>query len=129
MNNTDRPPSLITITDQTLSPGGSITQINVNDADTLTDIDIDGDTITYSCTYDIVDDNSVNSGDPCTNLSGLTFDTGTGVLNWLTPSDGGGAYEFKVTGTALGLTGDTICLLYTSPSPRDKRQSRMPSSA
>ena len=23
----------------------------------------------------------------------------------------------------------TICLLYTSPSPRDKRQSRMPSSA
>ena len=25
--------------------------------------------------------------------------------------------------------GDTPCLLYTSPSPRDKRQSRMPSSA
>ena len=25
--------------------------------------------------------------------------------------------------------GDNICLLYTSPSPRDKRQSRMPSSA
>ena len=24
---------------------------------------------------------------------------------------------------------DAICLLYTSPSPRDKRQSRMPSSA
>ena len=24
---------------------------------------------------------------------------------------------------------NTICLLYTSPSPRDKRQSRMPSSA
>ena len=26
-------------------------------------------------------------------------------------------------------TGDAHCLLYTSPSPRDKRQSRMPSSA
>ena len=26
-------------------------------------------------------------------------------------------------------TPDYICLLYTSPSPRDKRQSRMPSSA
>ena len=25
--------------------------------------------------------------------------------------------------------GENICLLYTSPSPRDKRQSRMPSSA
>ena len=26
-------------------------------------------------------------------------------------------------------TDDSYCLLYTSPSPRDKRQSRMPSSA
>ena len=31
-------------------------------------------------------------------------------------------------GTDQGKTGN-ICLLYTSPSPRDKRQSRMPSSA
>ena len=29
----------------------------------------------------------------------------------------------------LGLQFDKCCLLYTSPSPRDKRQSRMPSSA
>ena len=29
----------------------------------------------------------------------------------------------------LFLTSDITCLLYTSPSPRDKRQSRMPSSA
>ena len=29
----------------------------------------------------------------------------------------------------VGCTQDGICLLYTSPSPRDKRQSRMPSSA
>ena len=27
------------------------------------------------------------------------------------------------------ITQDVTCLLYTSPSPRDKRQSRMPSSA
>ena len=31
----------------------------------------------------------------------------------------------EASASALGLT----CLLYTSPSPRDKRQSRMPSSA
>ena len=31
--------------------------------------------------------------------------------------------------TRLVLEGDVPCLLYTSPSPRDKRQSRMPSSA
>ena len=39
-----------------------------------------------------------------------------------------GAVEFD----ALSLNGDDsdcVCLLYTSPSPRDKRQSRMPSSA
>ena len=30
---------------------------------------------------------------------------------------------------AEGTTASVICLLYTSPSPRDKRQSRMPSSA
>ena len=29
----------------------------------------------------------------------------------------------------LGKKGQVTCLLYTSPSPRDKRQSRMPSSA
>ena len=33
-------------------------------------------------------------------------------------------------GKAMNATGTGItCLLYTSPSPRDKRQSRMPSSA
>ena len=30
---------------------------------------------------------------------------------------------------AKALNGTPVCLLYTSPSPRDKRQSRMPSSA
>ena len=29
----------------------------------------------------------------------------------------------------LGVARSNVCLLYTSPSPRDKRQSRMPSSA
>ena len=35
---------------------------------------------------------------------------------------------FTKTHCKLGNPG-TVCLLYTSPSPRDKRQSRMPSSA
>ena len=32
-------------------------------------------------------------------------------------------------GVMGGISQSNICLLYTSPSPRDKRQSRMPSSA
>ena len=34
-----------------------------------------------------------------------------------------------VATSAEAIVETTICLLYTSPSPRDKRQSRMPSSA
>ena len=37
----------------------------------------------------------------------------------------GSHHEIMIADPALALT----CLLYTSPSPRDKRQSRMPSSA
>ena len=54
------------------------------------------------------------------NFSGIpygssTLVTGVGRLDFLAGPKGNG--QFK------------ICLLYTSPSPRDKRQSRMPSSA
>ena len=42
----------------------------------------------------------------------------------LSPTKGGSKFRyFKINPTPEG------CLLYTSPSPRDKRQSRMPSSA
>ena len=34
-----------------------------------------------------------------------------------------------VVGGLYGFEGDTGCLLYTSPSPRDRTRSRMPSSA
>ena len=43
-----------------------------------------------------------------------------------------GVALFKRLPRGLGLTEEGqsyLCLLYTSPSPRDKRQSRMPSSA
>ena len=40
---------------------------------------------------------------------------------------GGELKELKPRILVLGVGG--ACLLYTSPSPRDKRQSRMPSSA
>ena len=35
----------------------------------------------------------------------------------------------KKMSTIFGVTVDYLCLLYTSPSPRDGRRSRMPSSA
>ena len=33
------------------------------------------------------------------------------------------------SGVTPGIAGDSVCLLYTSPSPRDRTRSRMPSSA
>ena len=37
--------------------------------------------------------------------------------------------EIVKVGEAFAIVETSACLLYTSPSPRDKRQSRMPSSA
>ena len=38
-------------------------------------------------------------------------------------------FETEATQTAANLQGLSFCLLYTSPSPRDVEESRMPSSA
>ena len=45
-------------------------------------------------------------------------------VNFLTGQETDRLKEEKIRGLTINL-----CLLYTSPSPRDKRQSRMPSSA
>ena len=52
------------------------------------------------------------------NVSGITSTVTLGVTNLNTTN-------VNVSGVVTA----TTCLLYTSPSPRDKRQSRMPSSA
>ena len=67
-------------------------------------------------------------------ILGLRFDF-QGVENL--PREGGavlcmnhiGYLDFAVVGTAALPTKRYICLLYTSPSPRDRQKSRMPSSA
>ena len=53
---------------------------------------------------------------------------GTGGPGAKTPGLGIGA-AFDLNTSGVRVTNTIICLLYTSPSPRDKRQSRMPSSA
>ena len=59
-------------------------------------------------------------GDPTAKKLGIN-------IAWVDYS--GGLSEIKAQKEAGKITWDIICLLYTSPSPRDKRQSRMPSSA
>ena len=84
-------------------------------------------------------------------LAGLTnnafpptsdMSSGTAFNSWQTPSfpyivysNTGDLYIYDYAGGGsatninTSITGADTCLLYTSPSPRDKRQSRMPSSA
>ena len=63
--------------------------------------------------------------------------TATRDYNWrfqsntvvVTFADGSDFHSFTPQGHVSGTDHPCGCLLYTSPSPRDKRQSRMPSSA
>ena len=59
-------------------------------------------------------------GDPTAKKLGIP-------INWVDYS--GGLSEIKAQKEAGKITWDIICLLYTSPSPRDVSTSRMPSSA
>ena len=63
--------------------------------------------------------------------SGLsqTLDTSTHVYEWLAdPSSSTDKFEVDCRFEEL-IDGNYYCLLYTSPSPRDRQKSRMPSSA
>ena len=55
-------------------------------------------------------------------LSDLNLDAGTNILTLTNPATG--ANEIDLSSYV-----STDCLLYTSPSPRDRTRSRMPSSA
>ena len=94
----------------TLTVAGTFTQTGAQTFDGGVDIDnfnINGTTITLS------------SGD-------MTLDVAGDIV---LDADGGDVFV-KDAGTTFGsLTNTSGCLLYTSPSPRDRQKSRMPSSA
>ena len=62
---------------------------------------------------------------------GLVQEKVTISLSLPTSNDSGVTYQIISGALPRGLTiqGNSICLLYTSPSPRDRTRSRMPSSA
>ena len=69
-------------------------------------------------------------------VKGVSFSVATGqACGFLGPNGAGKTTTMRVITGYMPATSGTVtvegfdCLLYTSPSPRDKRQSRMPSSA
>ena len=72
-------------------------------------------------------DLSIETGETVQWIMEGGFHDVNGVTNTITGESFNNPEEFYFDATSdLGVMG---CLLYTSPSPRDKRQSRMPSSA
>ena len=60
-------------------------------------------------------------------LGGLVTDIHSRIKRWMIYHDGNLVWSKIATILLICIT--CICLLYTSPSPRDRQKSRMPSSA
>ena len=108
----------------TTGVGGVVTSVTANDSGATANADVDA----FACGQG-ADAGGVQS----TALGADTDATGTNsvAIGWL-------ADATAVNAIAVGRSSNAdapqalavgTCLLYTSPSPRDKRQSRMPSSA
>lgn len=115
ITNTDAPPSIDTIADTNTNEGVALSPA-VDADDNGDDLDFDLDVITYACTYDVNVDASVTGPTLCSSLTGASFNTSTGILNW-TPDqqayDNGdvGRYEFKIVASSSGGTDEEIFVI------------------
>lgn len=105
----DKGPKLDSIANASVQEGSAITAINANDSGN--DTDLNGMAISYSC---LVDNKN------CTSITGITFNTSTGLLNWTTNYEQAGVYNFAITGSSHGLTSTknfTITVINNNRSP------------
>ena len=104
---------------------------NVNDAGSGLSLGSDGDVAdpdqgdTLSVTGTLADEDGVTGASPTYLWS--TGDTTSSIT--LSQGDVGDTISVTISYTDDQSESNTICLLYTSPSPRDVEESRMPSSA
>ena len=106
VNNVNRGPSIDAIANQTITANSAMTTVNVNDGGD--DFDADGDALTYSCYYDTVINGSVAVTNSCTSLSGVTFSSTTGVMDWTPTMSQVGPYEFRVVAQETSLSSGRI---------------------
>ncbi len=105
---------LTTISNTVISEGGLVS-LNIDEG--FDDFDSEGNSVTYSCYYDLVMDGSVLGVLPCSNLTGMSFNSSTGNFNW-TPDqqaaangDAAGNYEFKIVGGSTLGTGEEVFVI------------------
>ena len=112
-------PSLNRIVDFGIIQNQTMTDADVG-GELTTDIDRDGDPISYKCYFDTTEDGSVAntnlcSNDAIANGSGFSFSASTGVISGWTPSDLVD-YEFKIEGCDdKGLCDSVIFKLSVTP--------------
>ena len=103
----------ITTTDLILNKDGSVYHLNILPEDLADDIITVGDPDRVGEVSKHFDKVELRKGK-------REFITHTGYI---------GSKRISVISTGIGTDNIDICLLYTSPSPRDRQKSRMPSSA
>lgn len=99
-----QPPVISPGEDQVVFEGQSISEIDFFDSSTNTDLDADGDLLSYTCFYDTTIDSIVSNPNPCNELH-VSFNSRSGIFNWTPPydlvskEDNATTYEFKITAT------------------------------
>ncbi len=107
------PPILDSIADQLgVSENSPISQINPGDGGD--DLDSDFDPITYSCQYDSTADGTLAGGMNCTMITGLIFNSTTGVIDWTPDYSQAGTYELHISGSDGSLADDEIVVITVS---------------
>ena len=87
---------------------------------------------TFNCTKAVIKYMKKQGGGKIVNISSIVGEIGNfGQSNYAASKGGVIAFTKTVAKeyAKYGITVNAVCLLYTSPSPRDRQKSRMPSSA
>ena len=120
VHNNNRLATLTTIEDQIVEAADNIS-FDIDDTQTASDVDPDGEALTYSCVYDDTDDDSVANGQSCEGINGLEFSITTGIFNWTISDNNIGTYEIKISANDGIETVDTLFTV-TVISPLSKKQ-------
>ena len=83
--------------------------------------------ILFSCNQTEKTENSIPFEKLTTEYTGVNFSNN--ITPNLESSENLFDYDYFYNGSGVGIADINNCLLYTSPSPRDRQKSRMPSSA
>ena len=92
--------------------------VDGNNIVTGSDIDENGDTLTWTCFYDTLVDGMVTGANQCNGLTNVVFNSNTGVLSFTPSSINGqiGDFEFRFEATDGVFTDDEVFVVSVSAS-------------